>query len=94
MVAILQKAPDFRAPALIGSEYGEVALSEYLGKWVLLFFYPLDFTFVCPTEILELSRREPELAAMGVKVIAASCDSQFSHKAWVDSGIGELRLVG
>lgn len=92
MVAILQKAPDFRAPALIGTSFGEVALADHLGKWVLLFFYPLDFTYVCPTEILELSRREPELKALGVQVIAASCDSQFSHKAWIDSGIGELRF--
>jgi alkyl hydroperoxide reductase subunit AhpC len=92
MLGILQKAPDFQAPALVGGSYGQVRLSDYAGKWVLLFFYPLDFTFVCPTEVIELSRREPEIAALGTKVIAASCDSQFSHKAWIDAGLGELRF--
>lgn len=89
MLGILQKAPDFRGPALIGQEFGEVGLSDFAGKWVLLFFYPLDFTYVCPTELLELSRRAPEFEALNTKIVAASCDSQFSHRAWIEQ-LGEL----
>ncbi|HCF59248.1 MAG TPA: thioredoxin peroxidase [Myxococcales bacterium] len=89
MLSVLQKAPDFRAPALLGDKVAEVGLADYSGKWVLLFFYPLDFTYVCPTELLELSRRAPEFAALNTQIIAASCDSQFSHKAWAEH-LGEL----
>ena len=52
-----QMAPDFKMQALVGSEFKDVGLSDYRGKWVVLFFYPLDFTFVCPTEVTEISRR-------------------------------------
>jgi len=93
MVTVLEKAPDFTAPAATGKgDLVEVSLSSYRGKWVVLFFYPLDFTFVCPTEILEFSKRAKEFEAMGTQVLGCSVDSQFSHKAWIEHGLGELRI--
>jgi peroxiredoxin 2/4 len=97
MVKLLQMAPDFRATAVVGrGDFKEIALADYrttptqAGKYVVLFFYPFDFTFVCPTEIMEFSRRSNEFKAINAQVLGASCDSKFSHKAWVDNGLGEL----
>lgn len=91
MISLLQKAPDFKAPAVVGrGDFREVSLSDYRGKYVLLFFYPLDFTFVCPTEIMEFSRRFNEFKAINTQVLGASCDSKFSHKNWLENGLGEL----
>jgi alkyl hydroperoxide reductase subunit AhpC len=59
---------------------------------VVLFFYPLDFTFVCPTEILEFSKRAGEFEALGAQVIGCSVDSEHSHKAWIEHGLGELAI--
>jgi peroxiredoxin 2/4 len=93
MVNVYDKAPDFTAPAATGKgELVEVRLSAHRGKWVVLFFYPLDFTFVCPTEILEFSKRAGEFEALGARVIGCSVDSQYSHKAWIEHGLGELRI--
>ncbi|HVP68487.1 MAG TPA: peroxiredoxin [Anaeromyxobacteraceae bacterium] len=95
MVTVLQKAPDFRAPAVTGKgEVLEVALSDHAGKWVVLFFYPLDFTAVCPTEILEFSKRSREFEALGAVVLGCSVDSQHAHKAWIEKGgLGEVHLT-
>ena len=91
MFSLLQKAPDFRAPAVVGQgDFTEVALADYLGKYVVLVFYPLDFTFVCPTELLEFGRRHPEFKELGAQVLAISCDSQYSHKAWLEHSLGNL----
>ena len=93
MVTVLQKAPEFRAPAVFGKgEVREVALSGFAGKWVVLFFYPLDITAVCPTEILEFSKRAREFEGLGAAVLGCSVDSQHSHKAWIEKGLGELNL--
>ncbi|HTP50007.1 MAG TPA: peroxiredoxin [Anaeromyxobacteraceae bacterium] len=93
MVTVLQKAPDFRAPAVSGKgEVREIGLSDFADKWVVLFFYPLDFTVVCPTEILEFSKRVREFDALGAHVLACSVDSQHSHKAWIEKGLGELHI--
>ncbi|PIK35325.1 Peroxiredoxin 1 [Apostichopus japonicus] len=67
------------------------------GKWVVLFFYPLDFTFVCPTEIIAFSNRVQEFKDINCEVIAASCDSEFSHLAWTntpkkDGGLGSMNI--
>ena len=62
-----------------------VSLSDYRGKWLVFFFYPLDFTFVCPTEILALSDRYEEFTATGAEVLACSTDSVFSHRAWLQT---------
>lgn len=64
--------------------FGEMDMEKLLedGKWVILFFYPADFTFVCPTELADLAAKHPELAAAGVEVISVSTDTQFAHMAW------------
>lgn len=93
MVQVLQQAPDFTTPAAWGKgEIRPITLSDYRGRWVVLFFYPLDFTFVCPTEILEFSKRAGEFEALSAQVIGCSVDSEFSHRAWIENGLGELRI--
>jgi peroxiredoxin (alkyl hydroperoxide reductase subunit C) len=96
-VLVSKKAPDFKAAAVMadGTINGEFALSDYAGKYVVLFFYPLDFTFVCPTELIAFSRRIKEFDERGVQVIGCSIDSQFTHVAWrntavEDGGIGPV----
>ncbi len=90
-----QKAPDFTATAVIDQEFKEISLSNYRGKYVVLFFYPLDFTFVCPTEITAFSDRYSEFSSKNTEVLGVSVDSQFSHLAWIqtqrnDGGIGDI----
>jgi peroxiredoxin 2/4 len=79
---VSQKAPDFTADAYVNGELKKVTLSDYKGKKVVLFFYPLDFTFVCPTEILAFTDRIEEFRKRNTEVIGASVDSQFTHHAW------------
>ncbi|XP_071481769.1 peroxiredoxin-1-like [Diadema antillarum] len=76
-------APYFEGTAVsVDGEFVDVKLSDYKGKYLVFFFYPLDFTFVCPTEILAFSDRSDEFRAINCEVLAASCDSQFCHLAW------------
>jgi len=72
----------------MGREFTKVSLSDYKGKWVVFFFWPLDFTFVCPTEVTEFTKRYKEIQDLGAQVLGASVDSQYAHLAWVDD-IGE-----
>lgn len=95
--AIVQlQAPEFKAQAVMpDGSFKEIALSDYKGKYVVLFFYPLDFTFVCPTEIIALSDRLAEFEARNTQVVGVSVDSHFSHFAWrntprKEGGIGEV----
>jgi len=95
--AIVQNdAPDFTGQAVMADgSVKEIKLSSYRGKYVVLFFYPLDFTFVCPTEIIALSDRISEFKARKTEVIGVSVDSHFSHIAWRNTprkkgGIGEV----
>jgi lipoyl-dependent peroxiredoxin subunit C len=84
MIQIGQKCPDFELDALIGEDIsGKVKLADYSGKWVFLYFYPLDFTFVCPTEIQAISNAVPDFEDRDCAVIGGSCDSVFSHLGWV-----------
>ena len=90
-----QKAPDFTATAVVDQEFKEITLSKYKGKYVVLFFYPLDFTFVCPTEITAFSDRYSEFSNKNTEVLGVSVDSQFSHLAWIqtkrnEGGIGDI----
>lgn len=80
-----QPAPDFNMPSTKNMETlkENVKLSDYKGKWVVLLFYPLDFTFVCPTELTAFSDRIEELNGVGAEVIGISTDSVHSHRAWV-----------
>jgi alkyl hydroperoxide reductase subunit AhpC len=72
----------------------EIGLSDYKGKWLIFFFYPLDFTFVCPTEILALSDRYDEITDLGAEVLGASTDSVFSHFAWVSTPRDKNGIAG
>lgn len=100
-VLLGRKAPDFTAPAVKGN--GEIvdnySLSEAIkGRYALVFFYPLDFTFVCPSELIALDKRVEKLKDMGVEVISVSIDSHFTHNAWRNTpvnegGIGPVRYT-
>lgn len=100
-VLLGRKAPDFTAPAVKGN--GEIvdsfSLSESIkGRYALVFFYPLDFTFVCPSELIALDKRVEKLKDMGVEVISVSIDSHFTHNAWRNTpvnegGIGPVRYT-
>jgi len=98
MVQIQQPAPNFTADALLpGGDVKKISLSDYKGKWVVLFFYPLDFTFVCPTEILAFDDNYEKFKSMGAEVIGCSVDSVHSHRAWAsqapkEGGIGKLKF--
>ncbi|BBM98218.1 hypothetical protein Mp_1g11790 [Marchantia polymorpha subsp. ruderalis] len=89
-------APDFEAEAVFDQEFVKIKLSEYIGKkYVVLFFYPLDFTFVCPTEITAFSDKHAEFEKLNTEVIGVSTDSVFSHLAWIQTdrkagGLGDL----
>lgn len=77
-----QKAPDFSLDAVVGGEFSQVNLGDFKGKYVVLFFYPLDYTFVCPTEITAFADSYEQFKKLGAEVIAASVDSKFVHLAW------------
>ena len=98
-VLVTKQAPDFCAPAVLagGTIVEDFKLSDLRGKYVVLFFYPLDFTFVCPSEILAHDHRVESLKERGVEVVGVSIDSQFSHYAWRNTavengGIGSIRF--
>jgi peroxiredoxin (alkyl hydroperoxide reductase subunit C) len=91
-------APEFTAPAVMADNEikADFSLSDYKGKYVVLFFYPLDFTFVCPTEILEFNRQLAQFRELGAEVVGVSVDSQFTHLAWKNTavdkgGIGDIQ---
>lgn len=91
MLQVGQKAPDFEMEAVIGKgDFTKVSLSDYKGKWVVLFFYPLDFTFVCPTEITAFNSQVEDFKKNDAVIIGASIDSKFSHRAWVNDELGEM----
>jgi len=93
MVRILEKAPDFRARAVTGrGEILDVSLADFKGKWLVLFFYPRDFTAVCPTEIVEFSKRSREFEALGAKVAGCSVDTADSHRSWIENGLGPVAI--
>lgn len=92
---VQQDAPDFKTTALAGKLFKEIQLSDYKGKWLVLFFYPLDFTFVCPTEITAFSDRIDDFKKIECEVLGCSIDSQFTHLAWVNTprkegGLGDI----
>jgi peroxiredoxin 1 len=90
-------APNFKSVSVVNSEFKEISLSDYKGKYLVLFFYPMDFTFVCPTEIISFSDRVEEFRAIGCEVVACSTDSEFSHLAWINTprkqgGLGKMNI--
>ena len=89
-VLVGKQAPDFTATAVYGNnEIKELKLSSLKGKYVVLFFYPLDFTFVCPSELIAFDHRLDEFKQRGVEVIGVSIDSQFTHLAWKNTPVKE-----
>merc|ERR1712212_62757 len=95
--AIGKPAPVFSGTAVVNGEFKEISLKDYAGKYVVFFFYPLDFTFVCPTEIIAFSDRAEEFKKIGCEVVACSTDSHFSHLAWInqprkEGGLGAMNI--
>lgn len=95
---VTQEAPDFTADAVLADgSFGQITLSSLRGKYVVLFFYPLDFTFVCPSEILAFDKKMEEFKAKNCEVIGVSVDSKFTHLAWRNTevengGIGPVKF--
>jgi alkyl hydroperoxide reductase subunit AhpC len=96
-VLVAREAPDFKAQAVMpNGSFKEISISDFRGKYVVLFFYPLDFTFVCPTEIIAFSEAAAEFEKLGVQVLGCSVDSHYTHLAWRNTprkqgGIGEIK---
>ena len=91
MLMVGQKAPEFELDGVVGKgDFKKISLKDFQGKWVVLFFYPLDFTFVCPTEIQEFSKRAPDFQKLNATVLGCSVDSKFSHKEWINGTLGQL----
>ena len=84
---------DFKAQAYHNGEFREVTQKDLVGKWSIFFFYPADFTFVCPTELGDLADKYSQLQEMGVEVYSVSTDTHFTHKAWHDTSetIGKIK---
>lgn len=96
MTLVQKPAPDFKAKAVSNHSFQEISLADYKGKWLVLFFYPLDFTFVCPTEITAFSDRIEDFKKLNCEVLGCSVDSQFSHLAWINTprekgGLGDIK---
>jgi peroxiredoxin (alkyl hydroperoxide reductase subunit C) len=97
-VLVAKQAPDFKAQAVMpDNNFQEISLSDYKGKHVVLFFWPLDFTFVCPSEIIAFDKRLEEFKQRDVEVIGVSIDSHFTHLAWKNTpinlgGIGNVQF--
>ncbi|BHF70799.1 Peroxiredoxin 1 [Sparganum proliferum] len=87
-------APEFKGTAVVNGEFKEISLSDYKNKYAILFFYPLDFTFGCPTEIIAFSYRAEEFRRKGCELIACSTDSHFSHLAWTKTSRKEGGIEG
>ena len=87
-------APDFAGEACVGDDFKNIKLEDFKGKWVVLFFYPLDFTFVCPTEIVAFNDALGEFENLNTQVIGCSVDSKFSHLAWNKTSLDKGGLGG
>jgi len=85
MVIINEQAPKFEAEAFQSNNISKISLEQFKGKWVILFFYPADFTFVCPTELGEMADRYEEFQKLNTEIISVSTDTAFVHKAWHDN---------
>jgi peroxiredoxin (alkyl hydroperoxide reductase subunit C) len=91
MLQVGKPAPCFKAQALVGTEFKEISSCDYKGKWLCLYFYPLDFTFVCPTEIVEFNQAVDQFKQLNCEIVAGSTDSVFSHLGWTQA---DPRLAG
>ncbi|XP_074142980.1 thioredoxin-dependent peroxide reductase, mitochondrial isoform X1 [Sminthopsis crassicaudata] len=96
--AVTQHAPYFKGTAVVNGEFKEISLDDFKGKYLVLFFYPLDFTFVCPTEIVAFSDKANEFHDVNCELVAVSVDSHFSHLAWINTprksgGLGHMNIT-
>src|SRR5574343_105581 len=92
MISIGKHAPDFsNVTTYKAGEFTKVSLSDYHGSWLVLFFYPRDFTFICPTEIRGFAKHEEDFSKLNAKVVAGSTDSEWSHKAWFERDLPEVK---
>ncbi|XP_011898483.1 PREDICTED: thioredoxin-dependent peroxide reductase, mitochondrial [Cercocebus atys] len=96
--AVTQHAPYFKGTAVVNGEFKDLSLDDFKGKYLVLFFYPLDFTFVCPTEIVAFSDKANEFHDVNCEVVAVSVDSHFSHLAWINTprkngGLGHMNIA-
>jgi len=96
-VQISKPAPSFEGLAVINGEFKEISLKDFKNKYLVLLFYPLDFTFVCPTEIIAFSDRIQEFRNINTEIVAISVDSQFTHLAWINTpreqgGLGKIQI--
>lgn len=94
MPMIQNEAPNFTATAVVDGEFKQLSLSEYRGKWVYLFFYPFDFTFVCPTEIIAFSEAAEKFKAINAQILGCSIDSHFTHLRWIETARNDGGLGG
>jgi len=92
MIHISKPAPDFKdVLAYEKGEFVKVSLKDYGGKWLVFFFYPRDFTFICPTELKGFSTHEEEFRKLNARVLAASTDSEWSHKNWFEKDLPDVK---
>ncbi|CAH1775788.1 unnamed protein product, partial [Owenia fusiformis] len=94
---LTKPAPEWSGTAVVDLDFKDIKLSDYKGKYLVFFFYPLDFTFVCPTEIIAFSDRVEEFRSINCEVVACSTDSHFSHLAWCNTprkqgGLGNMKI--
>lgn len=97
MAKISKPAPEWEGTAVVDGQFKTIRLSDYQGKYLILLFYPLDFTFVCPTEITAFSDRMEDFKAVNTEIVAFSVDSQFAHMAWISTprkqgGLGPVKF--
>lgn len=94
MIKLNVNAPSFKAMAMVDKDFKEVSLEDYKGKFVVLFFYPADYTFVCPTELEDMADNYDKLKEMGVEVLSVSTDTHFVHLAWHNESpsIGKIKF--
>ncbi len=84
--------PIFSADAYVSKEIRKVSLNDYKGKWLLIFFYPRDFTIVCPTEIMALAKAQNKFMENNVEILAVSTDSAYTHKTWIEKDLPMVRF--
>ena len=91
MVQVCERVNDFSCMAYHAGQFKRIKLSDYKGKWIVLFFYPRDFTFICPTEMRGFAQKEQTFAKVNAVIIGASTDSEHSHKAWLERDLQEVK---
>lgn len=93
LIQIGSKAPEFRGMAVMPDfQFREIGLADYRAKWLVFFFYPLDFSAVCPTEVMLFSEQHQRFSDAGAELLGCSVDSHFTHLAWLEKDIGRIKF--